>query len=90
MMWRDSQVSCQIHQRWKFHSNQYLALNSRNPGSVYRLVFLSVSFFPCSISQWRVSRLPQSRICPADRGSQATSHASPSTWRSPLNVLFYW
>ncbi len=31
MMWRDSQVSCQIHQSWNFHLNQYLALNGRDP-----------------------------------------------------------
>jgi hypothetical protein len=31
---------------------------------------------------------PRSRI--TSHEPRATSHASPSTWRSPLNVLFYW
>jgi hypothetical protein len=53
---KHSQVSCQFHQRWKFHPNQYLALNGRDPGFAYRLVFLSVSFSSCSISQWRVGQ----------------------------------
>jgi hypothetical protein len=53
---KHSQVSCQIHQRGKFHSNQYLALNGRDPASHTRLVLLSVSFFPCSSTQWRVGQ----------------------------------